>query len=134
MSRSFSAIQKSILYHLKYTMGKELQQATRHDIFMAVSHAVRDRIMDSMIETEKRYRRDDAKRVYYLSIEFLMGRLLGNNMHNLCIFDTCEQIISGMDIDLENIIENEADAALGNGGLGRLAACFLDSMAAIART
>jgi starch phosphorylase len=84
-----------------------------------------------MLATEKRYEHADAKRLYYLSIEFLMGRSLGNNLHNLGIYDYCREMLLGMGVDLDEVEESEDDAALGNGGLGRLAACFLDSLATL---
>jgi starch phosphorylase len=100
-------------------------------MFQAVALAVRDRLMDKMLETEQRYERADAKQLYYLSIEFLIGRSLGNNLHNLGIYDFCREMLLEMGVDLDEVEESEDDAALGNGGLGRLAACFLDSLATL---
>jgi starch phosphorylase len=100
-------------------------------MFRAVALAVRDLLVDKMLETEQRYARGDAKRLYYLSIEFLMGRSLGNNLHNLGIYDYCRDVLLKMGVDLDELEESEDDAALGNGGLGRLAACFLDSLATL---
>lgn len=131
MSNTFNGLKNSILYHIKYSLGKNNSRATRQDLFMAMSLAVRERIIDGMFETEERYRMNDPKRLYYLSMEFLMGRSLGNNLYNLGIFDLCKEIVTEMGVDLEEIRESEVDAALGNGGLGRLAACFMDSLATL---
>ncbi|MCK4791405.1 MAG: glycogen/starch/alpha-glucan phosphorylase, partial [Desulfobacteraceae bacterium] len=84
-----------------------------------------------MLETDERYKKQDAKRLYYLSLEFLMGRALGNNLYNLGIFDLAKDALTDMGVDIEEVRDSEIDAALGNGGLGRLAACFLDSMATL---
>ncbi len=124
-------LQDAIQHHLSYSLAKQWQQATQRDIFQAVSLAVREWIIDSMLATEERYQRADAKRLYYLSMEFLMGRSLGNNLYNLGLFDLCRNALLNMGVDLEEIRETEPDAALGNGGLGRLAACFLDSLATL---
>jgi starch phosphorylase len=130
-SKDLDSIKQSVEYHLKYTMGKELSEITGRDIFMAFSHAVRDRIMDTMLETEERYFKEGSKRLYYLSIEFLLGRLLENNIYNMGLYDIFEKISKDMGINLEDLEEKENDPALGNGGLGRLAACFLDSLATL---
>jgi glycogen phosphorylase len=124
-------LQESINYHIRYSLGKERHNLLPRDMFQAVALAVRDRLMDKMLKTEQRYERADAKRLYYLSIEFLMGRSLGNNLHNLGIYDFCREMLLEMGIDLDEVEESEDDAALGNGGLGRLAACFLDSLATL---
>jgi glycogen phosphorylase len=124
-------LQESINYHIRYSLGKERRNLPPRDMFQAVALAVRDQLVDKMLETEQRYERADAKRLYYLSIEFLMGRSLGNNLHNLGIYDFCRQVLLGMGVDLDEVEESEDDAALGNGGLGRLAACFLDSLATL---
>jgi starch phosphorylase len=84
-----------------------------------------------MLESDARVHQSDAKRLYYLSMEFLMGRALGNNLYNLRIYETCKEALLGIGLDLEELREEEQDAALGNGGLGRLAACFLDSLATL---
>ncbi len=92
---------------------------------------MRDRIVDRMLETESRFRHRDAKRLYYLSMEFLMGRSLGDNLSNLRIEELCREVLAGFGVDLDDVLESESDAGLGNGGLGRLAACFLESLATL---
>lgn len=131
LMREISKLQNSIRYHHKYSLGKLWENASQNDLLNAVSLAVRERIIDRMLETEKRYQKDSVKRLYYFSMEYLMGRSLGNNLYNLKMFDTCKEALMGMGIDLEELLEVECDAALGNGGLGRLAACFLDSLATL---
>ncbi len=123
--------QKSIQYHVKYSSGKTWDQASKTDIYNAVALAVREHLIDAMLATEERYKKKDAKRLYYLSMEFLMGRSLGNNLYNLEIFELAKDALMEMGIDLEEVRNSEIDAALGNGGLGRLAACFLDSLASL---
>lgn len=125
-------LDRAILDHLYYSQGKTLATATPHDIFMSVAHAGRDRLVRRWIETQKTYYEKDPKRVYYLSAEFLMGRALANNLISLGIYDTVKKVLADRGIALEDVLEQESDAGLGNGGLGRLAACFLDSMAALA--
>jgi len=128
---SQESIERAILNHLKYDLGKTRAEASGDDLFMALARTVRDMAMDAMLATEERYRGADVKMVYYLSMEFLMGRSLGNNLINLGVYDLCKHAVERMGYDLEEVREHEADAALGNGGLGRLAACFLDSMATL---
>jgi glycogen phosphorylase len=123
--------QESVRRHARYSLGKEWASLSGHDLFLALALTVRDMLVDRMLDTEERYRRADAKRLYYLSIEFLIGRSLGNNLHNLGIYDMCRKACEQMGVDLEEIGEGESDAALGNGGLGRLAACYLDSLATL---
>ncbi|HEX3037316.1 MAG TPA: glycogen/starch/alpha-glucan phosphorylase [Thermodesulfobacteriota bacterium] len=126
-----SVLKESIRYHIKYTQGKNWNQISKRDIFHSVVLAVREWMIDGMFKTQERYQERDVKRLYYLSMEYLVGRSLGNNLYNLGIFDLCKEALSDMGVDLEDIIESESDAALGNGGLGRLAACFLDSLATL---
>ncbi len=126
-----SSLQASIHQHARYSLGLEWDEMTCDDMFKAVSMAARDLLIDGMLETEHRYERAGAKRLYYLSMEFLMGRSLGNNLYNLGIHDICNDALLGLGVDLEEVRECERDAALGNGGLGRLAACFLDSLATL---
>jgi len=116
-------------FHLNYSLGIRSEQATAHDLCAALSLAVRNNLIDHMFETEARYAHSNPKRMYYLSMEFLIGRLLGSNLHNLGMVEQARKALTKFNIELEQIEEAEADAALGNGGLGRLAACFLDSLA-----
>jgi starch phosphorylase len=125
------AIQRSVSNHLVYTVGKDPYTATEHDWMMAFSHVVRDRLIERWMETQRSYYKHDAKRVYYLSMEFLIGRSLINSLLNMDIFDACTEALHKLGIELERLRSLEHDAALGNGGLGRLAACFLDSMASL---
>ncbi len=120
-----------ICRHLRYTLGIDLKQASPADLFWATALSVRDLLIDGRIRTEERYRRADAKRVYYLSMEFLIGRSLGKNLYNLGIFEAVAAALAELGTDLAQIRECERDAGLGNGGLGRLAACFLDSLATL---
>ncbi|MGE0682125.1 MAG: glycogen/starch/alpha-glucan phosphorylase, partial [Candidatus Binatia bacterium] len=124
-------LQDSIRYHARYSLGKEWDRHSGQDLFAAVALAVRDRLVDQMLATEARRQQANAKRLYYLSIEFLIGRSLGNNLHNLGLFTLCQDALREMGVELADIEESERDAALGNGGLGRLAACFLDSLATL---
>jgi glycogen phosphorylase len=128
---SSAALQESICRHVRYSLGREWANLSGRDLFRALALAVRDRLVDRMLETEERYRKADAKRLYYLSMEFLMGRSLGNNLYNLGILDRCRDVLFELGVDLDEVEESENDAALGNGGLGRLAACFLDSLATL---
>ncbi|MDY6990151.1 MAG: glycogen/starch/alpha-glucan phosphorylase [Thermodesulfobacteriota bacterium] len=126
-----SSFQESIRRHIRYSLGKEYKELSGRELLTAVSLAVRDRLIDKMLETENRYQSNDVKRLYYLSLEFLMGRSLGNNLCNLGLFDLGRKALLELGVDLEEVSAKEYDAALGNGGLGRLAACFLDSLATL---
>ena len=123
----------SIEHYIKYFIGKRACELTKEEALYAISLAVREFAMDEMYSTIARYNENSSKRVYYLSIEYLIGRSLENNLHNLGLFDLLKDIkIDGFpDISLEEIFDTEYDPALGNGGLGRLAACYLDSMASL---
>ena len=110
---------------------KNLDEATQQQIFQAVSYAAKDTIIDNWIATQEQYEKDDPKIVYYMSMEFLMGRAMGNNLINLCEYDEVKEALEELGLDLNVIEDQEPDAALGNGGLGRLAACFLDSLATL---
>ena len=124
-------LKKAILGKLLYSVGKDPEHATPHDWFFATALACRDRIIDGWLSTTRSTYRQDEKRVYYLSLEFLIGRLLGDALRNLAILEPAMQALRELGIDPDMVIEAEPDAALGNGGLGRLAACFLDSMASL---
>jgi len=124
-------LKQSIIEHLFYTIGKDKYTATKRDLFYAVSFAVRDQLVGRWIKTQQQYYDADAKRVYYLSMEFLMGRTLSNSLVNLGLIDNCRKAVHDLGADLDQLFEMEYDAGLGNGGLGRLAACFLDSMATL---
>ncbi len=124
-------LKRSILKRLVYSVGKDTDYAVPHDWLVALTLAVRQRLMDRWMATTKRVYDQDVKRVYYLSMEFLIGRLLGDTMLNLGMVDLCRAALADLNIDLDEILEQEPDAALGNGGLGRLAACFMDSMSTV---
>jgi starch phosphorylase len=124
-----AALQRSFLRHLQYTLVKDKFSATTADLYHALAYAVRDVLVDRWLDTQQSYYINDAKRVYYISMEFLMGRALGNSLINLGLMDEWQAALKQMGIDVEVLQEQEWDAGLGNGGLGRLAACFLDSMA-----
>ncbi|MGD9639278.1 MAG: glycogen/starch/alpha-glucan phosphorylase [Alphaproteobacteria bacterium] len=127
-----SRLTKSIEQHLKYSIGKRPCEATNADVLTAIALATREYAIDGMFDTAARHEKSDTKRVYYLSVEFLIGRSLENNLRNLGIYDDIKKVkIEGLDIDIDSIFDLEYDPALGNGGLGRLAACFLDSMATL---
>ena len=117
--------------HLEFSLVKDKNTATGVDAYHALSLAVRDRMVRSWLRTQKVYHDKDTKRVYYLSLEYLMGRILGNALINLDYYNECRVILDRDGYDLEEIIEQEHDMGLGNGGLGRLAACYLDSMATL---
>ena len=120
-----------MLFRSKTLYRKSLEEATPQQIFQAVSYAVKDQIVDHWMETQQEYEKKDPKVVYYLSMEFLMGRALGNNLINLQGYQDVKEALQELGLDLNVIEDQEPDAALGNGGLGRLAACFLDSLATL---
>ena len=122
---------RSVLYNVKTLYRKTLEEATDQQIFQAVSYAVKDAIVDQWLKSQKEFERQDPKMVYYLSMEFLMGRALGNNIINIMARDEIREVLDEMGFDLNVIEDQEPDPALGNGGLGRLAACFLDSLATL---
>ncbi|MCU4651967.1 glycogen/starch/alpha-glucan phosphorylase [Roseibacterium sp. SDUM158016] len=124
-------MQSAILHHLIYTAGKDAEHATVYDWRMALSHALRDRIVDAWFASTRRSYAAGAKRVYYLSMEFLIGRLLEDGLVNLRLLDAAHEALLAFGCDPDVVISDEPDAALGNGGLGRLAACFLESMSTL---
>lgn len=117
--------------HVVYSLSKEVKAANEWDMGKALSLALRDRLVERMIKTRDRYRDAKAKHMYYFSIEYLLGRCLGNSLCNMELLDLCEDIFKDMGFDLDEVRASERDPALGNGGLGRLAACFLDSLATL---
>src|SRR5215212_1698546 len=124
-------LREGIESFLRYAKGRVWSEASRRERLHALATAVRRPALDALRESERRYREQDSKRLYYLSMEFLMGRALGNNLTNLGIYDDAKAVLSELGDDLEELQSLEPDAALGNGGLGRLAACFLDSLATL---
>ena len=122
---------KSIVSNCKLLFRKTLKEASKQQIFQAVAYSVKDIIMDNWIATQKAYEEEDPKMVIYMSMEFLMGRALGNNMINLMAYKEMKEVLEELGLDINVIEDQEPDAALGNGGLGRLAACFLDSLATL---
>ena len=133
MSKKFSkkAFIESVKSNLKTLYRRTLEDATKQQVFQAVSYAVKDTIIDNWMATQKAYEEEDPKMVYYMSMEFLMGRALGNNLINLTEYNEVKEALDEIGFDLNVIEDEEPDAALGNGGLGRLAACFLDSLATL---
>lgn len=125
------AFKKEVVNNVKTLYRKTIDEATQQQVFQAVSYAIKDTIIDQWIATHKEYEKQNAKTVYYLSMEFLMGRALGNNLINLTYYNEVKEALDELGFDLNVIEDQEPDAALGNGGLGRLAACFLDSLATL---
>ena len=125
------AFKRSVLYNIKTMYRRTLNEATPQQVFEAVAYTVKDTVIDNWMESQKQFEKQDPKTVYYMSMEFLMGRALGNNIINLKAYETVKEGLDELGIDLADIEDQEPDAALGNGGLGRLAACFLDSLATL---
>src|SRR5213594_4603150 len=123
------ALKESFAQHLSNSLGQDQYTVTRLGQYSSLGFTVRDRLIQRWLRTQQHYYNVDAKRVYYLSLEFLLGRMLGNPLINLQLLDESAQALRELGVRLEDLREVEWDAALGNGGLGRLAACFLDSMA-----
>jgi starch phosphorylase len=128
---SAEALKRAIADNLYYIQGKDECFATPHDYYMAVAHSIRDRLLQRRIETAKTYAAQETKTVYYLSAEFLMGRYLSNSLINLGLYERIRQVTHECGLELDYLLEREEDPGLGNGGLGRLAACFLDSLATL---
>jgi starch phosphorylase len=129
--RPADVLRDAIEFHLRYTFVRGGESIIPSEMLAPLSLAIRDQLVDRMLETEQRYRQNDVKRLYYLSMEFLMGRLLGDTMCNLRLHDLTREVLAERKINLDDVLETEPDAGLGNGGLGRLAACFLESLATL---
>ena len=128
---SADALRRAFIDHVEYTRGKNFDSASLYDRYLALALTVRDRLAKSWVKTQRRYYQRDAKRAYYLSAEYLLGRALGNNLINMGLWDSTREALREVGVDLTSLLEMEQDAGLGNGGLGRLAACFLDSLATL---
>ena len=125
------SLRRAFLDHLRYSRGKNPENATTYDRFNALALTVRDRLANRWVHTQRAYYQRDVKRAYYLSAEYLLGRVLENNLLNLGLLEQARAVLQGEGVDLDALLETEPDPGLGNGGLGRLAACFLDSMATL---
>jgi starch phosphorylase len=125
------AIKRSFAQHVEYTLGKDEFSATTRDFFRSLALAARDRMFDRWSETQQGHHFRDERRVYYLSLEYLVGRLLSDSLLNLGIYEQARAALEDLGINLADVLEMEEDPGLGNGGLGRLAACFLDSLATL---
>ena len=125
------SMKKSILNHLRYTLARHPECATKDEWWTATCYAVRDRLLDRFMKTQATHNEKKVRRAYYLSLEYLMGRLLVNNLHNTGLFESTREALSDLGEDFSKIADEEADMGLGNGGLGRLAACFLDSLSTL---
>ncbi|MGN0854762.1 MAG: glycogen/starch/alpha-glucan phosphorylase [Kiritimatiellia bacterium] len=128
---SVEGLKEDFAWHLRYTLAKDADHATPRDQYTAFASAVRDRIVERWMNTQAEYAKQNTKRVYYMSLEFLIGRLLGNNVINLKADRLCHEALADYGIDWNNLRDYETDAGLGNGGLGRLAACYVDSMSTL---
>ncbi|MDB4941410.1 MAG: hypothetical protein JWP97_944 [Labilithrix sp.] len=128
---SDAALRRAFIDHLSFSIGKGVTNSTALDQFTALALTVRDRLTYRWAQTQETYTEQDAKRIYYLSAEFLLGRALANNLHALDLYEKAKTLLKGAGLDLADILEDEPEPGLGNGGLGRLAACFLDSMATL---
>ena len=122
---------KDVRDNVKRLFRKEMNEASQQELYQAVSYAVKEAIIDDWLATQKQYEKDDPKTVYYMSMEFLLGRALGNNLINMTAYKEVKEALEEMGIDLNVIEDQEPDPALGNGGLGRLAACFMESLATL---
>ena len=124
-------LKQKIANNMRMLFRKDVEEASKQQLFQAVSYALKDDIIDMWMDTHKTYEKEDVKTVYYLSMEFLMGRALGNNIINMKAQPVVKEVLEELGVDLDTIEDEEPDAALGNGGLGRLAACFLDSLSSL---
>ena len=131
LGRDVKSLQESFVNHLEFSLGKDRYSATQNDYLKSLIYTMRDRLYERWIETQQTYYRKDAKRIYYISMEYMMGRLLSNAALNLGLQEPLKKAVWELGIDMEQLSELESDFGLGNGGLGRLAACFLDSMATL---
>ena len=129
--KTINEIKEKFDYHLKYTLASDKERRTDEYNLEALSFTLKEPIIDAWNATIQKYRKNKVKRVCYLSLEFLMGRLLTNNLLNLGMYDKVKKSLEQSGVDLDNVIQTEKDAGLGNGGLGRLAACFLDSLSTL---
>src|SRR6201998_3929578 len=130
-ARPAAGLRAALLRHVRYPLVRPTLGLSPADYLKPVSLAIRDRIVERMLETESRHQHKDPKRLYYLSMEFLMGRSLGDNLSNLRLEELCREVLAGFGVSLDEVMESENDAGLGNGGLGRLAAWFLESIATL---
>ena len=128
---TFAEFADLIAHHMRFSAAKRRSQFSRHDWYQVIALAVRDMLVDKMVASQARFERLGAKKLYYLSLEYLIGRSLENNLFNLGLHDACRDYLAQNGIELQQLFEEEMDAGLGNGGLGRLAACFLDSLATL---
>lgn len=129
--KDIESLKTSFSNHLKYSLAKDEYTATNRDCYTSIAMTVRDHLVEKWIETQQTYYKTDAKRIYYLSLEFLIGRTLGNSLINLALLENTYKALQELGYKMEDLQEIEFDAGLGNGGLGRLAACFMDSMATL---
>ncbi len=126
-----ATLKRAFLDNLFYVQGVDRSEAKAYDYYVALAYTVRDRLLQRFLKTTNTYKQEKVKLVSYFSAEFLMGRHLGNNLVNLGIYDVVEQVVTELGLNFEELLEQEPDPGLGNGGLGRLAACFLDSLASL---
>jgi glycogen phosphorylase len=131
LKNDISSLQNDFVKHLEYSLAKDKFSATQRDFLKAICYTIRDRLFERWIETQQTYYREDAKRIYYISMEYMMGRTLSNALINLDLSQSVKDALWELGVNLEDLSQTEFDAGLGNGGLGRLAACFLDSMASL---
>jgi starch phosphorylase len=120
-----------IEHHIRFSAAKRQGEMSRRDWYHVTALAVRDLLVERMVATRTRFERSGAKKLYYLSLEYLIGRSLESNLFNLGVIEACREFLAVNGVELRLLFEEEADAGLGNGGLGRLAACFLDSLATL---